>query len=149
METNKYNIPTLEELIIQSKQDGFYKWEYDEGQEVRLLQVINILNYCPDFKEYLELNNLQENYPWTYFIFWMIPSYVNDCYIKDKIDEIETILIFLNDMSKLINSDIIDLLLAWCLEVFDNYKKILPDIVKMMPKNLKELFLKYYSDYLT
>jgi hypothetical protein len=58
---------------------------------------------------------------------------------------------FLDNMSKTskYNDDAIDnLLCVWCLELFANYKKILPEIVEMMPKNLKKIFLKHYSDYL-
>ena len=51
-------------------------------------------------------------------------------------------------MSESKEESIDSLLCVWCLEVFDNHKKIIPDIVEMMPKNLYELFMKYYSDYL-
>jgi hypothetical protein len=55
---------------------------------------------------------------------------------------------FLDNMSKTNNKDVLDLLLAWCLEVFDNYKKMLPKIVDMMPTHLKKMFLEIYSHYL-
>jgi hypothetical protein len=42
----------------------------------------------------------------------MISSYVNYCYEKKKINEIKTMLEFLDNMSKTNNKDVLDLLLA-------------------------------------
>lgn len=145
---NNKNIPNLQFLINKWKKEWFYEWDYNLWYELQLQEIINILKSLDWFKLYLEKNNYNEDYTWTYFIFGLIIEYIYICYKNNNIEEIKNIFEYLNELSKSNDDDILNLLVVWALEVFDIHIEILPDIIELMPKNLKELFMKYFSDYL-
>lgn len=131
-------IPTLEELLEK-------KWS---NIVPNLLEVINIITKFPRFREYIEITWYNDQYYLPYIIFWELIRYLEKCYNEWDNIEIEKVLEYLWERFNTNNNYVQTLIQLWVLENSCHYKKILPDIVKMMPKNLKELFLKHYSDYL-
>ena len=64
------------------------------------------------------------------------------------LDNIENIFLYLENMLKSKDDNILDLVCIWALESFYIHKKVLPKILKLMPINLKTAFLTDFSDYL-
>lgn len=148
METNK-NIPTIDKLI--EKVEIFNKEhpEYNYWVNIKLLeQVIDILNYSKWFSKFLILNKYNFEYENYYVIYWQVVHYIKYCYDNWNLEEIERILEFVDKKLQNKNEDINTLVQIWVLENLDIYSEILDNLVKIMPKYTKQIFLKYYSHYL-
>ncbi len=124
-------------------------WREERGSSnVLLNEVVKLLNYDLSFGKFLEDKGWDDENWIPYAVFGHINRYIKDCYEKKEYDKIQHIFKYLDNMALSENKEIKDLLLAWNLENLDNFKDILPDLVSMMPKNLKEVFLRVFSDYL-
>ena len=146
---NKYvKIPTIEDLKKQIELDNINENDNYNWVEILMKEVINIITKIPNFRAYLIDRDYDKEYYLSYEIYWQIIEYLNYCYINNNLNPIKDILEYLNELSKSKNDDILNLLIVWVLEVFDIHKEILPDIIKLMPDNLKKLFLKHFSNYL-
>jgi hypothetical protein len=111
-------------------------------------EVIDIITIFPEFREYIEKTWYNNEYDNAYVIFWELIRYIENCYNEWYNFEIEQILMYLWEKIKTDDEVVKSLIQFWFLENLDHYKFMLPNLVDMMPKNLKELFLEYYSDYL-
>ena len=134
---------TIDDLIIQSQKE----WYYSEWYEVLLSHVLKLIEKCDWFYQFL-INTKQDNLVHAYYIFGMIPKYFEHCFEHWNIDELNQVLTFLDELSVSKDSAVLDLLVAWCLEVLDTQKEILQYIISHMPENLKKTFMQYFSHYL-
>jgi hypothetical protein len=143
MENSKLHIPTLRELKQVCTNE-----KYDNVPSDKLLWAgIRILKENYKFHQFLE-NIDFEDYELPYAIFSQIIDFIKYCYDKKDIDNIENIFLYLENMLKSKDDNILDLVCIWALESFYIHKKVLPKILKLMPINLKTAFLTDFSDYL-
>jgi len=138
----------LRELALIAKKTGFYEGLEDFKYESQLKEVINLIFDYWDFRLFIEELWSSDQYCWTYYIFGLVIKYLKKCHSEWNKKEIENILGYLNTLAVSANESVLDLLLVWCLETFDIHSEILSDLIKIMPKDLKVLFLQYYSHYL-
>ncbi len=116
--------------------------------ELLLNEVVKLLNYDLSFREFMEKGKHTDVYWLPYFTFGYINRYIKDCYEKKEYDKINYILEYLDKVALSEDEEVSTLLVLWFLENLDNQKDLLPDLVPMMPKNLKKLFLDSFSYYL-
>lgn len=143
MENNTPKVPSIKELQEVHKAN-----DYKNTPNIVLLkEVIRILKALPKFHKYLVEKDF-DDYELAYSLFAQIIRYLKYCHQKNDTENIKKILEYIDGMTKTENDDVGDLLWVGVLEVFDLHKEILPDILPLMPDNLRQIFLKHYSDYL-
>ncbi len=106
----------------------------------------------PDFMIYL--NNLYDSDKWVYswsayMTLFDLCWYIRKLFWEKKVDSIQEILKFMNQKFLIWDFDINNLIWAWFLENLHVLKDILPDIIKLFPKELYEDFMKHYEHYIT
>ncbi len=143
MENKKLHIPTLEELKTICKDEKYNNIPSDR----LLIEVIRLLKNNSKFHEYLE-DTYFDYYELPYILFWDIINYIKFCYDKKDEKNIKKILKYLDNMLKSKDDSILDLVCIWSLESFHIHKEILPEMVKLMPNELKKAFLTDFWDYL-
>lgn len=135
-------IPTLEELNSKIS-EGEYTVDDDY-----LTCVISIVTIFSWFNDFLIVRWYDEDYELSTVIYWELVDYIKEQYDFNNIKEINSILSFLEILAISNNDKVLTLLITGFLENLDNYKGDLSDIIDLMPKNLKELFLRNFSNYL-
>ncbi|MDP2090025.1 MAG: hypothetical protein Q8K30_00380 [Candidatus Gracilibacteria bacterium] len=145
-------MPNLDTFIKDYEENKYIiDIDYDKPSYIKdsdLIEVIKLIITFPEFKYYIENTGYYEQYYLSYIIFGQLIHYLVECYKNDDIFEIEQILDYIGERFKNQDIDVQTLLQVGFIELFYIFGKILPKILELCPKNIKDNFYEYYSDYL-
>lgn len=112
-----------------------------------------LLEWFPDFFKYLNNQKPEDYYvnieiSHAYILFWDLTRYFEEKIKLNQTEEVIKILKFINNLYRFKNEDIDTLISLGFLENLDHFKSVLPELIKLFPKEMYNDFMKNYSNYL-
>lgn len=112
----KNKVPTLKELKEKIKKENIEFNDDYEIDEHSTLAMLKLLETNLDYFEFLEEQKF-EHYELSTVVSSHIRYYVDDCLTKNKIDKLESLYNYLEDLITAWDSEIINTIQVWFLEI--------------------------------
>ncbi len=120
-----------------------------KNAEMREYFLDDFLKKFPGFLMFLEETDNADVLDYSYDIMFQVCYYLRYLFLRWKISEIREILIFLDEVFSGTNIEARNVVGVGFLENLHIISDVLPDIIKLFPKELYKDFMKHYEHYIT